>query len=249
MTSSHNVIAAPRLLPYWLIVTIFLFIEVTGIFEQTMLYVAVPTLMKAFVLDAATISWAITVFLLVGAGTAAIAGRLGDLYGRKKVLIALMILSTVGSFISVIAGNFEGILIGRAFQGTSAALFPLLVGIAREVVPAPRVPVLVALTTGSAIIGGSVAALVAGILLDTAGWHSMFVASGILAVIALGAALLLPNSVVPAPVERARLDILGGVLLAPAIASVLLGVNMARSQGAIPLVLALIIGGVAMFAF
>ncbi|WP_054687357.1 MFS transporter [Microbacterium sp. No. 7] len=235
-----------KLLPYGVIVAIFLVIEITGVFEQTMMYVAVPTLMGAFGIDAAAVSWTITVFLLVGAGTAAIAGRLGDLYGRKKVLVVLMIISAIGSFISVIAGNFEGILIGRALQGASTALFPLLVGIAREVVPAPRVPVLIALTTGSALIGGSIAALTAGILLDTAGWHSIFVASGILSVVALLCSLALPRSVV-APGRKPRLDILGGILLAPAVAAILFGVNSSRSQGASPLVIALILGGVAIF--
>ncbi|NQX28098.1 MFS transporter [Microbacteriaceae bacterium VKM Ac-2854] len=236
-----------RTRPYALIVAVFLLIEVTGIFEQTMIYVALPTLMGVFETDAATISWGITVFLLVGAGTAAISGRLGDIYGRKKVLVVLMVVSTVGSFVSVIFGNFEGILIGRALQGTSAALFPLLVGIAREVVPAPRVPVLIALTTGSAVIGGSLGALAAGILLESSGWHSMFVASGILALLALFSTLLLPPSIV-APAVHGRLDILGGVLLAPAVAAVLFGVNTARGAGVTPLTVILIVGGLALFA-
>jgi MFS family permease len=49
-----------------------------------MYYVAIPTLMGAFNLDAAAISWGVTVFLLVGAGTAAISGRLGDIYGARR---------------------------------------------------------------------------------------------------------------------------------------------------------------------
>ncbi|UFS58752.1 MFS transporter [Subtercola endophyticus] len=237
-----------KLRPYAVIVAIFMVIEFTGVFEQVMVYTAIPTLMKAFQLDAAAISWAVTVFLLVGAGTAAIAGRLGDIYGRKKVLVALMIISAVGSIISIIAGNFEGILVGRALQGTSAALFPLLAGIARETVPAPRVPVLISLTTGVSIIGGSLAALAAGILLDTSGWHSIFVASGILAIIALLVALGLPRSVVSTE-PRARLDILGAVVMAPAIAAILFGVNTARSQGASALVIGLIGIGAILFAF
>lgn len=248
MTSASPMVLPAKVRPYPLIVAIFIFIEVTGVFEQTMIYVAIPTLMGVFNLDAAGISWAITVFLLVGAGTAAIAGRLGDIYGRKKVLIVLLVISAIGSIISLVFGNYEAILVGRALQGTSAALFPLLVGIAREVVPAPRVPVLVSLTTGSALIGGSLGALAAGILIQTSGWHSMFYASGILAVVAIGAAALLPRSVV-APGEHPRLDILGGVLLAPAVASVLFGLTIARGVGFTPIVVGLIVLGFALFAF
>ena len=194
MTTSLEV-SPPRVRPFGLIVAIFMVIELTPIFEVTMMYAAIPTLMGAFHADAATISWVVTIFLLVGAGTAAISGRLGDIYGRKRILIILMVVSAVGSIISVVAGNLEGILVGRAFQGTSAGLFPLLIGLAREVAPARKVPLLISLTSGIGLIGGSVGALAAGILLQTSGWHSMFVVSAILAILAILVALILPKSV------------------------------------------------------
>ncbi|UFS58791.1 MFS transporter [Subtercola endophyticus] len=222
-------------------------IEATGIFEQVMVYTAIPTLMGVFNIDTATISWVITVFLLVGAATAAISGRLGDIYGRKKILIIMMAISAAGSVISVVFGNFEGILIGRALQGTSAALFPLLVGIAREVVPAPRVPVLIAITTGTASIAGSVGALVAGVLLDLGDWRVMFLASGVLALCALAAATGLPRSIVT-PFERTRFDIVGAVVLAPAVAAILFAFNSSRS-GMTPFAIVLIVIGLALIAF
>jgi MFS family permease len=248
MTSSAPTAAPPKLRPYAVIVAIFMVVEVTGIFEQTMYYVAIPTLMGVFKMDAAGIAWGVTLFLLVGAGTAAISGRLGDIYGRKRVLIVLMIISTVGSLISAIFGSYEGILIGRALQGTSTALFPLLAGIAREVVPARRVPVLITLTTGVAIIGGSLAALLAGVLIQAGSWHIMFFASGALAIIALLVVLALPKSVI-APSSHGRLDILGAVLLAPAVAAILYGVTSAQGAGASPLVVGLIVGGAVVFVF
>ena len=108
-------------------------------------------------------------------------------------------------------------------------------------------PILISLTTGTAIIGGSLAALVAGILIQTSGWHTMFIASGILAVVALGVALFLPRSVVTAA-PQGRLDYLGGVLLAPAVAAVLFGIQSSRA-GLTPLVIGLIVVGVLLFAF
>lgn len=251
MTSSAPPSVPLKLPRYSTIVAIFILIEVTGIFEQVMVYVAIPTLMGVFSIDAAQVSWAITVFLLVGAATAAVAGRLGDLYGRKKMLIILMVISAIGSIISLAFGTFEGILVGRALQGTSAAIFPLLVGIAREVVPAPRVPVLVSITTGTAIIGGALSGLLAGILLDLGDWRLMFLASAILAVVALiGAALVLPLSTVVPDAHSGRLDILGAIVFAPAVAAILYGVNTSRAVGwGNPLVLGLVIGGAALFAF
>jgi len=234
--------------PFALIIAIFMIIELTPIFEVTMMYAAIPTLMGVFEADAATISWVVTIFLLVGAGTAAISGRLGDIYGRKRVLIVLMVISAAGSIISVVAGNLEGILIGRAFQGTSAGLFPLLIGLAREVAPARKVPLLISLTSGIGLIGGSVGALAAGILLQTSGWHSMFVVSAVLAVVAILVALILPRSVVAVAV-RGRLDVLGALVMAPAIAAILFGFTISRNQGASPVVVGLIVVGAVLFGF
>lgn len=234
--------------PFGLIVAVFLIIELTPIFEVTMMSTALPTLITVFGVDTSTISWVLTVFLLVGAATAAIAGRLGDAYGRKRVLIALMVVSAVGSIVSVVTGTFAGVLVGRALQGTSAGLFPLLIGLAREVVPARRVALLASLTSGVSVIGGAFGALAAGILLQASGWHSMFVASALLAVVAILVALILPSPVVTRRV-RGRLDVLGAVLMAPAIAAVLYGFTLSRTEGATPLVVGLVVGGLLLLAF
>ncbi|MFJ4833777.1 hypothetical protein ACIP79_28285 [Streptomyces sp. NPDC088747] len=72
--------------PYIFLLLAFILIEATGAFEQVMIYAAIPFLMGHFQMDAAALSWTVTLFLLVGAGTAAISSRLADLYGRKRVL-------------------------------------------------------------------------------------------------------------------------------------------------------------------
>jgi MFS family permease len=248
MTSSSPSRAPSTTRPYAVIAVIFILIEATGIFEQVMAYTAIPTLMRVFKMDAAGVSWVVTVFLLVGAGTAAISGRLADIYGRKKVLLILMVLSTIGSIVSVAFGTFAGLIVGRGLQGTSAALFPILVGIAREVVPAPRVPVLVSIITGTAALAGAAASLIAGVLLDHGSWRIMFLCSGALAVVALLASFGLPRAIV-VPIPRTRLDVLGAILLAPAVASILYGVNTAREDRWTTEVISYIVVGVALIAF
>ncbi|WP_394551023.1 MFS transporter [Agromyces sp. MMS24-JH15] len=231
-------------------IAIFLVIELTPIFETTMISTALPTLMGVFEVDIATISWLITIFTLVGTGTAAIAGRLGDLYGRKRVIITLMAISTLGSILSVITGTFVGVLIGRALQGTCAGIFPLLIGLARESDTPKRVSLLASLTSGVSVIGGALGALFAGILLDTSGWHSMFVASAALAILAIIGALFLPRSTLNATSEASgRLDIIGALLLAPAIAALLFGLTISRAQGLSPAVLGFVAGGLLLLAF
>ncbi len=237
-----------KLPPYGLIVLVFILIEATGVFEQVMIYTALPTLMEVFALDAVGISWSITIFLLVGAGTVAISGRLGDLFGRKRVLIALMIISAIGSLVSVVFGSWEGIMIGRALQGTSAAIFPLLAGVAREVVPAPRVPVLISIATGTATLAGALAGFVAGILIDAGDWRHMFVASGALAIVALVLAIFVfPPSILAPERERRRFDVLGTILLAPGVAALLFGFTTLRG-GLSPISVGCLVGGAVILA-
>jgi MFS family permease len=233
---------------YITIALIFILIEATGIFEQVMMYTAVPTFMRVFSVNTETVSWAITIFLLVGTAIAPLSGRLGDAYGRRNLLVVLLCLSVVGSVISVTSGSFAGILVGRGLQGTSGALFPLLVGIAREVVPPRRVAVLVSLTTGTASLAGALAGLVAGHLLDAGDWRLIFLCSGGLGVLALLSAFGLPRVVV-ARVKQGRFDILGAVLLAPGVASLLYGVQTGSSDGLTPAVAAYLIAGIAVLAF
>lgn len=241
---------APATRPFGLLVAIFLVMELTPIFETTMISTGLPTLIRVFQIDIATASWLITIFTLVGTATAAIAGRLGDMYGRKRVIIVLMAISTLGSIVSVLFGSFAGVLIGRGLQGTCAGIFPLLIGLAREATEPKRVSLLASLTSGVSVIGGSLGALLAGVLIDTTGWHSMFIASAILALVAIGGALLLPRSrMTDAKAAAGRLDIVGTVILAPAIAALLFGLTASRTAGLSPAVLAFLIGGALLLAF
>jgi MFS family permease len=81
---------------YVSIVVIFILIEATGVFEQVMMYTAVPTFMRVFSLNTESVSWAITIFLLVGTGIAPLSGRLGDSYGRRKALLIGIVIAIVG---------------------------------------------------------------------------------------------------------------------------------------------------------
>ena len=213
-----------------------------------MMYTAVPTFMRVFSVNTETVSWAITIFLLVGTAMAPLSGRLGDSYGRRNLLLILLCVSVAGSVVSVTSGTFAVILVGRALQGTSGALFPLLVGIAREVVPPRRVPVLVSLTTGTALLAGSLGGLVAGHLLDAGDWRLIFLCSGSLGVLALLAAFGLPRHAAPR-VRRGRFDILGAVLLAPGVASLLYGIDTGSSDGLTPAVAGYLVAGIAALAF
>ncbi|GLI28595.1 MFS transporter [Agromyces rhizosphaerae] len=207
-----------------------LLVEAAGIFEHTMVLGAFPFFSEHFGVDLAAVSWVLTTFVLVGAASAIVAGRLGDMYGRKRVLIVLLAISLVGSLLTIAFGTFEALLAGRALQGTSAGIIPLLIGITREALPKERVPVTVALLTATATITAGIGILVAGIFVDAGLWLGMFVTAAALC----GVCILLTIVVIPrsrSTKSGSRIDWLGAVLFAPAIGAVLLGLTALRGTG------------------
>lgn len=239
----------PRLRPYALVLITLIVAEATGAFEAAMLSSAVPKLIADFGITTADMGWAFSGFLLVGAASAAIGGRLGDLFGRKKLLMIVLVVSIVGSLVSILIGTFPAIIAGRSIQGVSAAVLPLIIGIAREAVAPKRVPLTIAVVAGTVTIAGSLGYLVSGFLVQFASWHGIFIASGALAAIATLLALFTLNRSPVTHVKGEGLDIFGGVLFVPALALILFGVTSSQGAGwSSPLVLGCIAAGVVVLA-
>ncbi|TQF68475.1 MFS transporter [Rhodococcus spelaei] len=226
-----------------MIIAVLVAVEIISAFETAMVYAALPTFIVDFHTDAATAGWAVTAFLLVAAASAAVCGRLGDMYGRERVLIVLLATAAVGSIVSAVGDSMSWIIAGRAIQGVAGAILPLCIGLAREHLPPAKVPVAVAVISGSAVAAGSAALLIAGYMLDHASWHMIFVVA---AVYALGTialvAFVLPWR--PPKGTTEKVDYVGTIAFAPAIAAVLLGISKSTSWGwTDPATLGLVIGG------
>nr|WP_272954547.1 MFS transporter [Kribbella sandramycini] len=221
--------------------------EATGAFEASMLTVAVPHLVQEFGVSTVDVGWAITGFFLVAGASAAVGGRLGDLFGRRRVLIIVLLLSVVGSLISALIGTFPSIIVGRSIQGVSGAVLPLLMGLVRESVDRKRVPITIAIVAGTVSIASAIGFFTAGILVDTIGWRSIFlVAAGLAVAAAAITALTLP----PSPRQFApgdRIDVIGGLTFVPALAILLYGVSSSAEHGwASPVVWISIYAGIAL---
>jgi MFS family permease len=227
--------------------------EITSSFEVSMMYAAMATLLREFG-DPAGVGWLITAYLLVGSVSAALCSRLGDLFGRRRLALAMLACSLGGSLISLFSSNLAGLVAGRAMQGLSAALLPLAVGLVREHLPAARVPVAIGWIAAMASFSAGVGILLGGVFVDTLGWRWIF---GFSAGHALLAWVLVAWKVPsarparrPKPANPARgTDLLGGVLYAPAIAAVLWALSRLKAHGlADPLTLALLVGGAVLIA-
>jgi MFS family permease len=219
--------------------------ELTAGYEMSMVMAALKTLLHEFGAPD-RVGWLVTSYLLVAAASAAICGRLGDLYGRSRVLIVVLCCATAGSLLSAVSTSLEVIIVGRAVQGMAGAVLPLCFGLARENLPPARVPFAVGLLTAVASVGVAVGLVVGGLIVDHLDWRYIFVASSTLAGLSvLAVVLVLPTS--PCAIRHGRPDVLGGVLFAPAIAGALLAFGGSRHWGARNSLL--LVGSTLLFAF
>lgn len=221
--------------------------ELTGSFETSMILAALKVLVVDFG-DPALVGWLLTGYLIVGAGTAAIVGRLGDIYGRRRVLMIALAIGAAGSLVSALSTNFAILLAGRVVQGATGAILPLCIGLVRENVSAERTPVTIGLMISGASLGTAAGLVVGGLIVDTFSWHGIFVASAGLCVTAFcGIGLFVPRS--PRSLPKQRTDWLSGLLFAPGVVLVLVYITLGpRSGWGDPLALVLLATGIALTA-
>lgn len=203
--------------------------EMTVTFESAMVYAALPTLIRDFG-DPVTAGWLVTSHLLIAAATAPVAGRLGDIYGRKLLIMLLLGVALVGSLLSALSTNFAIVLVGRALQGLSAAVLPLSIGVLREALPAGKVPLAVGLMTTSQGVGAASGLVLGGVIVDQLNWHWLFGASAILLAVSIVAVVLLVPFRPGTPTRR-PIDWIEGMLPVPAISAILFGISAAKSYG------------------
>lgn len=196
---------------------------------QTMIIPALPSIQEDYGASQETSTWLLTIFLLTSSVATPLLGRLGDIYGKEKVLLAALAVFGLGSLICALGDTIEVLIAGRAVQGAGGAIFPLAFGIIRDEFPREKVPSSIGLISSTFGIGGGVGLVGAGILVDHVSVASIFWSSLVAtALAALATWRFVPESPVRVP---ARIDWGGGALLSLLLAALLLGVSQGNSWG------------------
>ena len=216
---------------------------------QSLVAPALTTIGKDLGVATADASWVLTAYLLSAAVLTPILGRLGDMVGKRKVIIIVLALLLVGTVLAALAPNLGVLIVGRILQGAAGAVMPLSIGIVRDELPKERVSVTIGLLSAIFGIGAGVGIVAAGPIVEALGWHWLFWFPAVLVVIALlGAIFGIPESPVRTP---GRLDMLGTAILSIGLVSLLLAISEGEKWGwddgkTIGL---LILGGVALIVF
>jgi EmrB/QacA subfamily drug resistance transporter len=174
-------------------------------------------------------SWVLTAYLLSASVLTPILGRLGDMVGKRKVIIVVLALLLVGTVLAALAPTLGVLIVARILQGAAGAVMPLSIGIVRDELPKERVSVTIGLLSAIFGIGAGVGIVTAGPIVEALSWHWLFWLPAVLVAIALlGAIFGIPESPVRTP---GRLDLVGTGILTVGLVSLLLAIGEGQKWG------------------
>jgi MFS family permease len=191
--------------------------------EQSIIVPALPVLADHYGASVVAAAWLATGFLLAAVVAVPLIGRLGDVYGKRRLLLVALGAFAVGSLVSALTDSIELAIAGRIIQGIGAGVAPLTYGLARDTLPPRLLPRAVGAVVGMAGAGGAVGLLLSGLLADNVSPAAIFWFLFALAVVLVaGVVALVPESAVRAGVP---IDVRGAAFLGLGLAALLLAIS------------------------
>src|SRR6476469_2835924 len=158
----------------WKVLVILSCIATMVMYAETMLIPAIPTLIKDFHISYGLSSWLLTAYLISGAVMTPIAGKLSDIYGRKKMLLIIMAIYAGGVITGGFAINIYTLIITRVIQGFGMAMFPIAFSMVRDQFPREKVSIAQGIITSMFATGAVLGLSIGGIIIQNFGWRMTF---------------------------------------------------------------------------
>jgi MFS family permease len=185
-----------------------------------------PTLLHATSSDT---SWAVTVTLLAAAVATPTVGRLGDMVGKRRMLLISLGMLIAGSVLGALSTSLVPLIVARALQGLAAGVVPLGISIMRDEVPEDRLGTATATMSSSLGVGGALGLPVAALIAEAFDWHVLFWVAAALGTVSL---LLVARSVPESPVRSGgRFDLLGAIGISVVLVCLLLAISKGADWG------------------
>ena len=196
---------------------------------QSLVVPALPEIQASLHTSESAVAWVLTAFLLSASVSTPILGRLGDMYGKERLLLIVLVMLAVGTLISAVATSLWLMLVGRVIQGAGGGIFPLAFSIIRDEFPNKRVPGAIGLVSSLLGIGGGAGVVFAGIVTQNLSYHWLFWFP--LAMIA-GTAFLTWRYIPESPVKTpAHINYRAAGLMTLGISAVLLAITETSTWG------------------
>src|SRR3990170_3955156 len=194
-----------------------------------MIVPALPALQRELHTTTAWVTWLLTGFLLTASVATPLFGRLGDQYGKGRMLVISLAVFFAGSVGAIFAWDLASLIGFRMIQGCGGAVFPLSFAIIKDEFPPEKVGTAVGVVSSVFGVGGGLGLSLSGVIVDDLSWRYLFV----IGAAPVGIAALLVHRFVPeSPIKTpARLDIPGAALLSAALVCLLLGLTEGERWG------------------
>lgn len=211
------------------VVVVLAFAGIVVALMQTLVIPLIPQLPRLLSASPSDATWAITATLLAGAVATPVMGRLGDMYGKRLMLLISLTLLVAGSIVAALSDSLAPMVVGRALQGLAAGVIPLGISIMRDELPAERLGSATALMSASLGVGGALGLPAAAFLAERTDWHVLFwTAAGFGAVAVVLVLTLVPESSVR---SGGRFDLVGAAGLSVALVCLLLAISQGAGWG------------------
>jgi MFS family permease len=143
-------------------------------YGETMLLPAIPDIIREFNISYNTSSWILTAYLIAGAVMTPIAGKLSDIYGRKKMVLIIMVIYIIGISLGGFSSNIAFLIISRVIQGIGIAMFPIAFGIVRDQFPPDKLAIDIGTFSAMFAAGSVVGLALGGTIIQNFGWRATF---------------------------------------------------------------------------
>ncbi|MHC5261864.1 MFS transporter [Streptomyces sp. UC4497] len=197
---------------------------------QTLVTPLIAELPRILDTSASNAAWVITVTLLVSGVCVPVSGRLGDLIGKRRMMLVCAVPLVIGSVVCALSSSVVPMIVGRGLQGMGMGMVPLGIALLRDVVPTEKLSGSIALVSASMGIGGAIGLPIAAAVAQYANWRVLFWGAAVLAAI-IGAMIFLIVPDVPAAAKGQRFDAPGAIGLAIGLVSLLLAISKGADWG------------------
>jgi len=196
---------------------------------QSLVVPALPEIQEALHTSESSVAWVLTAYLLSASIGTPILGRLGDMYGKERVLMWVLLMLSVGTLVSALANSMRLLIAGRVIQGAGGGIFPLAFGIIRDEFPRDKVAGGIGLMSSLLGVGGGAGVVLAGVILTHSDYHWLFWIPLVVTIAAtIATHLFVPESPIRTP---GKINWLGALLMSVGLSIVLLAVSQTTSWG------------------
>lgn len=196
---------------------------------QSLVIPVLPTIQHALHTSQANVTWVLTAYLLSASIATPILGRLGDVAGKERMLVATLSALALGSLLAGLSNSLILLIVARTIQGIGGAVLPLAFGIIRDEFPSVKVAGAVGIVAAMTAVGGGAGIVLAGPIVDHLNFHWLFwIPLMICAIAVICAKLFVPESPNRTP---GRISWLAAIVLSSWLVALLVAVTEAPSWG------------------